>query len=67
MAAHVRLKNAFTEDGKCHNLMSWLIHLSRNFVLQDDVMHEDRLSCQYEAAKAYPNCVSKFSRRSLLI
>ena len=24
MAAHVRLKNEFTEDEKCHNLMSWL-------------------------------------------
>ena len=25
MAAHARLKNEFTEDGKCHNLVSWLI------------------------------------------
>ena len=25
MAAHARLKNAFTEDEKCHNLTSWLI------------------------------------------
>ena len=25
MAVHVRLKNEFTEDEKCHNLMSWLI------------------------------------------
>ena len=25
MAAHVRLKNEFTEDEKCHNLMSWLV------------------------------------------
>ena len=25
MAAHARLKNEFTEDEKCHNLMSWLI------------------------------------------
>ena len=24
MAAHARLKNEFTEDKKCHNLMSWL-------------------------------------------
>ena len=24
MAAHVRLKNEFTEDEKCHNLMTWL-------------------------------------------
>ena len=24
MAVHVRLKNAFTEDEKYHNLMSWL-------------------------------------------
>ena len=24
MAAHARLKNEFTEDEKCHNLMSWL-------------------------------------------
>ena len=24
MAAHARLKNGFTEDEKCHNLMSWL-------------------------------------------
>ena len=24
MAAHVCLKNEFTEDGKCHNLMRWL-------------------------------------------
>ena len=25
MAAHERLKNEFTADEKCHNLMSWLI------------------------------------------
>ena len=25
MAAHARLKTEFTEDEKCHNLMSWLI------------------------------------------
>ena len=25
MAVHARLKNEFTEDKKCHNLMSWLI------------------------------------------
>ena len=25
MAAHARLKNEFTEDEKCHNLMTWLI------------------------------------------
>ena len=25
MAAHARLKNEFTEDEKCHNVMSWLI------------------------------------------
>ena len=24
-AAHARLKNEFTEDEKCHNLMSWLV------------------------------------------
>ena len=24
MAAHARLKNEYTEDEKCHNLMSWL-------------------------------------------
>ena len=24
MAAHARLKNAFTEDRKCHNLVTWL-------------------------------------------
>ena len=24
MAAHARLKNEFTEDEKCHNLMTWL-------------------------------------------
>ena len=24
MAAHARLKNAFTEEEKCHNLMTWL-------------------------------------------
>ena len=24
MAVHGRLKNEFTEDEKCHNLMSWL-------------------------------------------
>ena len=23
--SHARLKNEFTEDGKCHNLMIWLI------------------------------------------
>ena len=26
MAAHVRLKNEFTEDEKCHNVISWLKH-----------------------------------------
>ena len=26
MAVHVHLKNEFTEDKKCHNLMSWLIY-----------------------------------------
>ena len=25
MAAHACLKNEFTEDEKCHNLMSWLL------------------------------------------
>ena len=25
MAAYAHLKNEFTEDEKCHNLMSWLI------------------------------------------
>ena len=30
MAAHARLKNEFTEDEKCHNLMSWLILLLAN-------------------------------------
>ena len=25
MAAHVRLKNEFTEDEKCHHLMRWLV------------------------------------------
>ena len=24
MAVHARLKNEFTEDEKCHNLMRWL-------------------------------------------
>ena len=28
MAAHVCLKKEFTEDEKCHNLMTWLIYLS---------------------------------------
>ena len=27
LAAHALLKNRFTEDEKCHNLMSWLINL----------------------------------------
>ena len=27
MAAHARLKNEFTEDEKCHNLMIWLIYV----------------------------------------
>ena len=27
MAAHVHLKNEFTEDEKYHNLMSWLIFI----------------------------------------
>ena len=26
MAVHAHLKNAFTEDEKCHNLMRWLIY-----------------------------------------
>ena len=29
MAAHARLKNEFTEDEKCHNLISWLIYQAR--------------------------------------
>ena len=32
MAAHARLKNEFTEDEKCHNLMSWF-KLSSNTLL----------------------------------
>ena len=32
MAAHVRLKNEFTEDEKNHNLMSWLEYLSDSMV-----------------------------------
>ena len=28
MAAHVRLKNEFTEDEKYHNPMRWLIYVS---------------------------------------
>ena len=28
IAAHARLKNEFTEDEKCHNLMKWLISCS---------------------------------------
>ena len=28
MAVHARLKNEFTEDEKCHNLMSWLIYFT---------------------------------------
>ena len=27
MTSHARLKNEFTEDGKYHNLMTWLIWL----------------------------------------
>ena len=27
MAEHARLKNEFTEDERCHNLMSWPIFL----------------------------------------
>ena len=29
MAVHARLKNEFTEDKKCHNLMRWLKQLTR--------------------------------------
>ena len=29
MAAHVRLKNEFTEDKKYHTLMRWLIYFGR--------------------------------------
>ena len=32
MAAHARLKNEFTEDEKCHNLMNWLIWLNNEDV-----------------------------------
>ena len=34
MAAHARLKNEFTEDEKCQNLMSWLIQyfLDNDFI-----------------------------------
>ena len=31
MAAHAHLKNDFTEDEKCHNLMSWLVCCSLAF------------------------------------
>ena len=31
MAAHARLNNEFTEDEKCHNPMSWLIHVYENY------------------------------------
>ena len=31
IAAQVRLKNEFTEDEKCHNLVSWLKSLLRAF------------------------------------
>ena len=33
MAAHARLKNEFTEDEKCHNLMSWFKCLSSLLVM----------------------------------
>ena len=29
MAAHVGLKNEFTEDEKCHNIMSWIKSVSK--------------------------------------
>ena len=36
MAANVRLKNEFTEDEKCHNLMTWLKQfvIYRNYTFQ---------------------------------
>ena len=36
MAAHARFKNEFTEDEKCHNLMSWLILLQKGNRLSED-------------------------------
>ena len=27
-------------------------------ILQDDIMHKDRLCYQYEAVKSHPDCVS---------
>ena len=46
MAAHARLKNEFTEDEKCHNLMGWLkLHLVSDNTLQNllsqifDIIH----------------------------
>ena len=34
MAAHACLKNEFTEDEKCHNLMRWLISLTKVVYLE---------------------------------
>ena len=35
MAAHVRLKNEFTEDEKYHNLMKWLIYFVQGTMSSD--------------------------------
>ena len=34
MAGHARLKNEFTEDEKCHNLMRWLKYSDRKNPLE---------------------------------
>ena len=42
MAAHARLKNEFTEDEKCHNLVSWLSSWFRYFTSEfQDISSED--------------------------
>ena len=41
MAAHARLKNEFTDDEKCHNLMRWLIFQISSILLQSEAEQSD--------------------------
>ena len=38
MAAYARLKNEFTEDEKCHNLMTWLIYCRKNGYIYPQIL-----------------------------
>ena len=49
MAVHARLKNEFTEDEKCHNLMRWLISSLMGSLLQ----LQKEQACLFNGNKIY--------------